>query len=507
VSIELPLSPRSIWQSTVPDGEPRPSLDGDERVDVAIVGAGIAGLTTALLCARTGRSVLVLEGDRIGCGTTSHSTVKVTAGHGTKYSGLARDHGADAARTYAEANLWGLAQILRFVDEFEIDCDLEPVDHCVWAESDGEATTLREEMRAELDAGLAPVGGDELGLPFPVAAAFALEDQALFHPKKYLLGLADGLERSGGRIVESTRVHRVEERGSSHVLETGSGNVEAAHVVLASHAPITDNGLMFTRYVPRMEYAIAARVKAEVPLHAFISAGHPLRSLRPFGSGGDRLLIVVGEGHKVGEKRDTVEPYRTLAAWTDERFGVQEIVHRWCTHDLWPVDGIPLMGRMEGTERRYVLTGLGGWGMTNATAGAAIVQASIQGESHHWEQLFAPSKHHVRGGATTFVKENVKAVAGHLIGDRLRSHPSQPRDLAPGESGLFQMEGKRVAAYRDGDGTLSAVSAVCTHVGCILAWNPAERTWDCPCHGSRFDIHGRVVSAPATDPLDQIELD
>jgi Rieske Fe-S protein len=162
---------------------------------------------------------------------------------------------------------------------------------------------------------------------------------------------------------------------------------------------------------------------------------------------------------------------------------------------------------MEGTDRRYVLAGFGGWGMTNATAGAALIRAVIQGDEHPWEQLFAPSRHHVKGGAATFVRENVKAVAGHLVGDRLRSVPDDPRLLAPGESGIFEVAGERVAAYRDTDGELSTVSAICTHVGCVVGWNPGERTWDCPCHGSRFDVQGSVVSAPATEALKRIGLD
>ncbi|MGI8615385.1 MAG: FAD-dependent oxidoreductase [Actinomycetota bacterium] len=476
-------------------------------VDIAVVGAGVAGLTTALLCSGTGRSVLVLEADRIGSGTTSQSTVKVTAGHGTKYAELVKRHGADAARTYAESNSWGLGEIVRLVEELEIDCDLERVDHCLWADSDEEVTTLREEMQAELDAGLTPELREEFGLPFPVASGFALPNQALFHPKKYLLGLARAVEGAGGRIVEGTRVEQVQKKSDSHVLVTPSGNVEAEQVVLASHAPITDDGLMFTRYVPRMEYAIAARVRAAVPTAAFISAGHPLRSLRAVESGGERLLIVVGEGHKVGEEEDTLAPYRALATWTDDRFGLEDVVYRWCTHDLWPVDGIPLMGRMEGIERRYVLTGFGAWGMTNATAGAAIIQALISGKTHPWEPLFAPSRHHVRGGVATFATENIKAVAGHLIGDRLRSLPSDPRNLGPDEAGIFRVSGERVAAYRDTEGKLCAVSAVCTHVRCVVAWNPAERTWDCPCHGSRFAVQGDVISGPATKSLKAIRVE
>jgi glycine/D-amino acid oxidase-like deaminating enzyme len=467
-------------------------------------------LTCALFCARAGLSVLLLEADRIGSGATGNATVKVTVGHGAIYSDLLDKHGPEAVRIYAEANQWGLDEIVRLASQFEIDCDLAAVAHCVYGDTPEQAERIGLEIDAERSSGLAPVRADDLDLPFPVTAALRLEDQRIFHPVKYLLGLADALERQGGRIVEHTRVAGVQATADDEELRTEEGNeVRATYTVVATHAPIADQGHLFSRSLPRAEYAIACRVRDEVPADSYIYVAEPTRSMRWVDVDGERLLIVVGQGHKVGEPEDEDPemPYRKLAAWTDDRWGVEEVTHRWSTHDLFAYDGLPLMGRMELCDRRYVLTGFGGWGMTNATAGAAVVRDAILGADHAWAGLFAPSEHHVKGGIRRALAENVRAVASHVVGDRLRSHAQRLEELAPGEGAVVTTAGERAAVYRDPNGALHAVSAVCTHLGCIVEWNGAETTWDCPCHGSRYGVDGEVISAPANEPLPPVDLE
>jgi Rieske Fe-S protein len=220
---------------------------------------------------------------------------------------------------------------------------------------------------------------------------------------------------------------------------------------------------------------------------------------------GERLLVIVGEGHKVGEEDVGQEPWIKLHDWVDTRWGVERVAYRWSTHDLYGYDALPIMGRMEGTTNRYVLTAFGTWGMTNATAGAAIVRDAITGAEHEWASTFAPSEHRFKGGFGDAVKENVKAVGGHLVGERLKGHRDDVGELSDGEGDVFDVDGREVAVCRL-DGSLRAVSAKCTHMGCIVGWNSGERTWDCPCHGSRFAPDGSVVSSPATAPLDPVDL-
>jgi glycine/D-amino acid oxidase-like deaminating enzyme/nitrite reductase/ring-hydroxylating ferredoxin subunit len=500
-----------VWFDTAPDITERPRLEQAKTVvDVAVVGGGIAGLTCALFCARAGLSVMLLEADRIGHGSTGNATVKVTVGHGAIYSDLLDKHGPEAPRIYAEANQWGLDEIVRLASELDIDCDLATVAHCVYGDTQDQAERIEREIEAEHAAGLAPVRADNIDLPFPVTAALRLEGQRIFHPVKYVQGLADALEREGGRIVEHTRVAGVHATSEDEELRTEDGyEVRATHSVIATHAPIADQGHLYSRTLPRAEYAIACRVRDDVPADSYIYVAEPTRSMRWLEVDGDRWLVVVGQGHKVGEPEDEDPemPYRKLAAWADDRWGVEEVTHRWSTHDLFPYDGLPLMGRMELCDRRYVLTGFGGWGMTNATAGAAIVRDAILDIDHEWATLFAPSEHHAKGGIRQALAENVKAVASHLVGERLKPHIRELESLAPGEGVVVTTAGERAAVYRDPQGALHAVSATCTHLGCIVEWNGAETTWDCPCHGSRYGVDGEVISAPASEPLVPVDLE
>jgi len=499
--------PRSLWVATAPETPRRASLGGDATVDVAIVGAGVAGLTTALFCARAGLDVLVVEADRVGTGTTGHSTVKVTAAHGTAYSAIRDKHGDDVTRVYGEANRWGMDEVARLVSQFDIDCDLERVAHCVYGDTDDQVATIDTEAEAQRIGGLDVERVETLDLPgTPVTAAIRVPEQILLHPVKYLRGLADAAEREGVRIVEGTRVSTVDDEDDEQILRTDDGEVRAEHVVIATHAPIDDHGAMFSRYLPHMEYAIAAKTRDPLPAESYIYCTDPTRSMRWVDVDGERLLILVGEGHKVGEEDQGEEPWIKLHDWIDTRWGVERVAYRWSTHDLYGYDSLPIMGPMEGVSNRYVLTAFGTWGMTNATAGAAIVRDAITGSEHEWASTFAPGEHRFKGGFTEAVKENVKAVGGHLVGDRLKPHGGDVDSLSPGEGDVFTVDGREVAICRGKDGALSAVSATCTHMGCIVGWNSSEQTWDCPCHGSRFGTDGSVVSSPATAPLDRVDL-
>jgi nitrite reductase/ring-hydroxylating ferredoxin subunit len=255
-----------------------------------------------------------------------------------------------------------------------------------------------------------------------------------------------------------------------------------------------------------MEYAIAVRTREPVPDDGYIYCTDPTRSFRPVDVDGERLLILVGEKHKVGEEDPGDEPWIKLADWAETRWGVERVTHRWSTHDLFGYDGLPIMGPMEGAESRYVLTAFGSWGMTNGTAGAAIVRDAIAGREHPWARVFSPGEHRFSGGLKEAVKENVKAVGTHLVADRLKPHRASIDELSSNEGAVVTIDGREVAVCRLDDGSLRAVSAVCTHLRCIVGWNSSERTWDCPCHGSRFATDGSVVSSPATAPLDPVEL-
>jgi glycine/D-amino acid oxidase-like deaminating enzyme/nitrite reductase/ring-hydroxylating ferredoxin subunit len=498
-SVARSSSPEPLWIATA-EATIYPALDGPEQFDVLVVGGGITGVTTALLTQRAGYRVGLIEADRIGLGATARSTVKVTSGHSLKYSEIERIHGAGAARLYASSNQAAVEQISVLVEGFQIECDFERRRHVVYAETDEERDAVRAEVDAEIRAGLPASFEEESDLPFPVTGCLVLDEQAQFHPLRYVQGLAAEFAREGGSIFENTRVLDVEV-GEPCVVRTERGEARATHVVVATRFPIVNRGLMFAKMAPVQEYAVAGPVDAaRSPRDMYISAGSESPSLRTYDDQGETLLIVVGEKHKVGEGDDEEARYQRLADWASDRFGMAEVRYRWTTHDLWPVDRLPYIGRIGRGENIYVATGFGAWGMTNGTVAGLLLTDLIDGTENQWIDLYDPSRSDISHGFTPFVRENVK-VAAHWLGDRLKS-TSEAEELGLGEAGiLLQDGGEHVAAYRDVEGLLHAVSASCTHLGCLVSWNGADRTWDCPCHGSRFGIDGDVVSAPAVHPL------
>jgi glycine/D-amino acid oxidase-like deaminating enzyme/nitrite reductase/ring-hydroxylating ferredoxin subunit len=488
--------PTSLWVDTDP-GERHPRLDGEHTADVCVVGGGITGVTTALLAARSGAKVILVEADDIAGGATGFTTAKVTSQHGTIYSDLTARHGEDVARTYGAAQEWAIERIARFVDEDALDCDWRRRDHYVFAFDDQQREQIEEEARAAARAGLPAGLVEHPPLPFETRGAVRFTGQAEFHPCRYVHGLVRRLQAAGGEVYERSRAQAVRDGDAPHVI-TERGMVYAQHVVVTTGMPFVDRSAAWARAFPYRSYLMSARIEGSPPDGMFISAGSPTRSLRDH----DGLLLVGGEGHHVGEGRPTIEHYRALAEWARRNFQVQSFEHRWSTQDYMPADRLPLIGRANPLAKRvWIATGFQKWGMTNGTVAAAILAEAVQGREHEWARTFDPNRLQ-RGGLTKLVTENAR-VAAHFVGDRLRRGIPEADELTPGEGAIARLDGQRKACFRDDDGTLHAVSPTCTHLGCEVRFNDAERSWDCPCHGSRFDPDGRVLEGPATTPLDR----
>ncbi|MEA2436787.1 MAG: hypothetical protein QOF65_1343 [Thermoleophilaceae bacterium] len=497
----------SLWVDSAPQTD-YPALTPGVHVDIAVLGGGIAGLTTALLLKRDGARVAVVEAGRVGAGVTAYTTAKVTSLHGIQYQSVESSFGDDGARTYAEANEAGLERVAAFVDELGIDCDFRRKPAFTYAEDESDRGTIEDEVEAARRAGLDASFTTETDLPWPVAAAIRVDDQAEFHPRRYLIALAAAIPGGGSHVFERSRAIAVA-GGKEHVrISTTRGELTADQVVVATHFPFLDRGGYFARMHPERSYGLGLYLKrgARAPQGMYLSTESPSHTVRSHPTTKGEMVIAGGESHKTGQGGDTAERVARLERWARERFDVRSIEYRWSTQDNMPVDGVPYIGRLAPFQKRlWVATGFMKWGLTNGTAAGMILSDLIGGRDNPWASLFDSTRFKPLASARELVKENVN-VGAHFVGDHLAPPDVRSVDaLAPGEAGIVRRGAGKIAAYREEDGTLHQVSAVCTHLGCQVKWNEAERSWDCPCHGSRFDMTGRLIQGPAVKDLEQKE--
>jgi len=491
---------QSLWLATVAPTDYVP-LDGDVESDVAVLGGGITGLTTALLLKRDGARVVLLEGRRIGSGVTGCTTAKVTALQQTIYRQLRRRHGSDGAATYAEASLTGVELVAALAAEEDIECDLERRPAFTYAAEEGERDVVESEHDAASGAGLPVRLVEDVDVPYATHGAVRLDAQLQLHPIRYVQGLARAVHGDGSTVFEGSAALDVDSDGPCRI-RTDSGTVTAQQVVVATHYPLLDRGLFFARLEPTRSYCIAARIPGTPPQGMSISAGRTTRSVRSYGE----ALVLGGEGHTTGARKATPERYRQLEEFAREHWSAAETTHRWSAQDPVSWDLLPVIGRYHsGSSRLFVASGFHKWGFSSATFGARIIGDLIAGRDNPWVDRFNPSRIGVRG-LPKLAEMNAR-VAADFLGDRviptLRGTAS---DLPPGDARVLRDGLGKTGVFRGDDGTLHAVSLRCTHLGCLLRFNGAERSWDCPCHGSRFEIDGAVLEGPASVPLERKQI-
>lgn len=482
---------RSLWLGdTAGTGYER--LRGRLRADVVVIGAGLVGMTTALLLKQHGLRVVVLEAAEVGSGVSGNNTAKVTALPSTMYSTLERLHGAETAAGYAAAAVDGVRMLGSLADP--IECDLRRRPAATFAHTEAELPAVREEAEAATRAGLPVEWVDELGVPVPVFGAVRLADQFVCHPAKYVRGLAVEFHGAECEVFEHSRVVDVGPRE----VRTDEGAVECDRVIVATHYPILDRGLFFARLEVERSYCVAARLRSGAPPEELaISAGSPPWS---FSVHGDQLILG-GQSHAAGDRGIDTRRYTALTEFAERHFDVEEITHRWSAQDPRAYDSLPMAGPyLPASTRLWVATGFGKWGLAMGTTAAAVIADRIAGVDNPHAELLSPNRFTVRG-VPTWLRMNAK-VAKDLVGDRLTPPEARRLDDVPAGAARVLPDGPgKKGVYRDEDGTLHAVSLRCTHLGCLLRFNGAERSWDCPCHGSRFDVDGAVLEGPATRPL------
>jgi len=498
---QLPQFPQSYWTASV-DLPDFPRLSEDLEADVVIVGAGITGITAGYLLSQAGKKIVILEAGRILNGTTGHTTAKITAQHSLIYDEFIQHFGEDKARLYYEANRDALNFIRDTVAKLRIDCDLEDESACIYTQTDMAMEDLEKEHRAYEKLGIPGDLKDRIELPIEVRLALMMPNQARFHPVAYLTALIKEMSKSGTQLFEHTTVMKVEE-GTSPVVITESGNrIRCEQVISASHFPFLDwKGFYFARIHAERSYVLGVRTEQSYDGGMYISADNPKRSIRNVRNGGEPLILVGGDGHKAGQSTCTFNHYEALKSFAESVFPVKEIAYRWSTQDLVTLDKMPYVGKItSGSDNIFVATGYRKWGMTNGTAAARLLANLVLGNEDPYRSLFDPSRLHADPDIKSFITDNAD-VAKQLISGKMDIVYRTPGSLLPGEGSTVRINGKRAGAYRDPQGVLHLVDTTCTHMGCETNWNDGDRTWDCPCHGSRFSYSGEVVEGPAKEPL------
>jgi glycine/D-amino acid oxidase-like deaminating enzyme/nitrite reductase/ring-hydroxylating ferredoxin subunit len=492
----------SIWAS----GRSAPVYPACERddleVDVVVVGGGITGITTAFLLKSAGKRVAVVEARRVGSGVTGGTTAHLTQVLDTRYHELESSFGREGAKLAAESSFAAILQIARIAELLHIDCAFERVPGYLYTEDDAKRDMLQTELEACWRAGLDVVIA-EVPLPIPVAMGLRFHDQATFHPLAYLDPLAQQVPGDGSHVFENSRVLAVDEGDRCHVQLESGVSITSEHVVLATHAPL-NRLLLQTKLAHYRSYVISGPC-SDAPDGLFWDTADPYHYVRSAMVDGVRHLLVGGADHKTGQAEDTEAAFTGLRAHA-LRVGLREVTREWSAQVIEPVDGLPFIGRNAMSERVFVATGFSGNGMTLGTVAALILSDACQGKTTPYAELYTATRVKPLAGLKTFLDENIDFPL-HLISDRLR-----PPDVAtlgeipPGHGCIVRDQGRRLAVYRDEAGALSALSPICTHLGCQVAFNPSERTWDCPCHGSRFALDGSVIDGPAVKSLPRREL-
>jgi glycine/D-amino acid oxidase-like deaminating enzyme/nitrite reductase/ring-hydroxylating ferredoxin subunit len=491
----------SLWTeaeaATLPSFAP---LEGNLAADVAVVGGGIAGVTAALLLAREGKRVALIEARRIGGGETGRTTAHLTELLDTRYHVLESKFGNEGAQLAAASSREAIDRIETFVDELAIDCSFARVPGYLFARDEQQRLELARELESlERVAGRAS-WADAWPLPIEIAGAVRVERQARIHPVEYLNALVAAFVAAGGSVFEGTRLLDVDDGTPCRVVTTG-GVITAKDVLVLTNAPVSSKLAFHTKTASYRSYAIAVRLSS-FPDALFWDMEDPYHYVRKHESDLGAFVIVGGEDHKTGQREDSVSSYHALGEWVATHFGPLEIVARWSGQVVEPADGLPFIGHNADDDHVYTATGFSGNGMTFGTLAAMMLSDAVLGRKNPWAHLYDANRKKPLAQAREFVAENLN-VAKRVVQDRfVPAELDGPDDIPRGEGRLVRAHGKVLAVYRDDAGETHVRSAVCTHLGCIVRWNDAEHSWDCPCHGSRFDVDGAILNGPATAPLE-----
>jgi glycine/D-amino acid oxidase-like deaminating enzyme/nitrite reductase/ring-hydroxylating ferredoxin subunit len=496
---------RSLWMDQAPAIAAEP-LTTNISADVVVVGAGMAGLSCAYELAHFGSSVVVIDRGDIGTGMTARTTAHLASALDDFYSELIRVHGEDQARIYHDSQVAAINRIEAIAAEEGIDCDFARLDGFLFPADEQGAKDLEEEFDACQRIGVDVDWAERAPLPgYNTGRCLRFARQGRFHPLKYLTGLAAAITARGGQLFRDTVYTGHEHSDGQIVLTTeGGATITARDAIFATNSPVNDKVTLHTKYLPDRTYVIAGPVpQGSVPdalVWDTLEAYHYVR-IQP-GSDGSDFLIVGGEDHRSGEATDMDERFAALERWTRERYpSFGEVSHRWSGQVLEPIDFMPFSGANPGEDHVYVHTGDSGQGITNAVAGSLTIAPLILGEDSRFAPVLDPSRKPIGLPALEELAVGQAGVVKNMAEHLGPSEVASEDEIAPGQGAIMRHGLKKLAVYRGEDGAVIRRSAICTHVGCVVHWNPLEKCWDCPCHGSQFAPDGAVQNGPAVKPL------
>lgn len=501
---------KSLWNS-YSESLNFPSLNKDISVDVAIIGGGITGITTALLLKKYGFKVAVLEAREIGKGTTSHSTGNLYVITDQLFSPIASKYDEEVLKNVIQSRREAFQLISNQIQEYKIDCDYKVQDMFIY--EDDKTSKIDKEIRIAGDAGIPftemTASLDENSFPFATKKGMVLKGQATFNPLLYVQGLARQAKGDNCAIYENTKVEKIEEGEQETELTTASGKITAKFVVHATHSPKGVEIQYHTVLGPYREYGVAVKLESNNLYPDGIYWGHynnQKYSIRSYSRNGENFLLCIGKPHKVGQAEDNEQHIKELISFLEKRFSISEVAYRWGGQHYKPADYLPYIGRKSDSSNQLIATGFSTDGLIYGTLSAIILSDLIADKENSFSELFKAARHQPMKAAEKFVKENVD-VAKEFIVDRFNVEDVEIKDIRPGEAKIIEREGQKAAVYRNPEGKVTVNSALCTHMGCIVHWNNAENTWDCPCHGSRFDLSGEVIEGPAIHALKKVNTD
>ena len=496
----------SLWQTNTPAYESKNTVNDKGLYDVIIIGGGITGITTGLLLQQAGKKCLIAEAASLGFGTTGGTTAHLNDFFDSPYHTVKKNFGADNAGLLAQAAREAMGLIKDNVKEFKIDCNYEEREGYLFALNDKQSQELDELVAASQEVGVEVDFINDSPFPIPYLKVACFRNQAQFHPARYILKLAEAFEAAGGTIVQNCRVLELE---GGDVIEAKSdmGNFRARYAIYATHVPPGVNILHF-RCAPYRSYAIAVKLKTKYPQALGYDMNDPYHYYRTQEVDGQQYLIAGGEDHKTGHEENTGACFRRLESHVKSYFEVEAVAYRWSSQYFEPADGLPYIGHLPGNgDNVLVATGFGGNGMIYGTISGILLRDLIINNKSMYKDLFHPGRVKPLAAMSNFVKEAVDVVKELITAPFKAEQLKEFSEMAPEEGKVVDFNGHKLAVHKDGAGALHAVNAACTHIKCTIAWNGSEKSWDCPCHGSRFAIDGSVLTAPATKALEKIHLE